>query len=702
MTFGQGLQGLAHEWGLNNYYHAKVEGQYGVGNARLLGALQTIVDATTPESGYIIGFVGDGTAGTSFESKHIIITSKPLMNIQGPQVVDRFVVAAGLVCHEVSHIRYGQHTANAVHEHYHGHKVADAISNILDDTRIELRFSADFPGVDRTVFRTAAKWIVENEGMNGSLVHYPTDVPSAFQLLIAATRYDEFMRWPYQDAKLQTAREFCKRWADKYSADDTVETHMAGVEAMLTWLRTFLPDVDTSDPGTDDDDEYDDSGEDEAPEDGPTQPGPSKSGKGKNKGEPKPGTANLGDGSLPGDEPKDEPESGEGEGDDEGDESESESKAGEGEGKGKGESNGQPTDGEGDGEGDFDSSEEPDETVSRDERAGGAHTASDKGKGGGGHRGGAVKDGLRDVTPPPSYDEQIASKNTAQDQTAQRIANKVLQTIIAKGEALDHNSLLLHRDGYGYGYGSEVRTPGTAEVGDAEALGNAFNSTKYTPSEYEPGHAYGRLRSRDAWKASRGQQDVFSRRLAHGDTSVHLVLVLDWSGSMSYNSRESAVDRLVVAIAEGLAPVKSFRMTAYQYNANVWRVWGSDDGIPAEEGLKNTAHPAGGTPTGDALDLVITDEFTNLRPEERMLVCSITDGSPDDDTRVARTVAHWRERGVGILGVNVAATGQQDIDNIIDQYGEEGGIVFDGNVLDLADELTERVGRLLQGAMVGR
>ena len=37
MTFGQGLQGLAHEWGLNNYYHAKVEGQYGVGNARLLG-----------------------------------------------------------------------------------------------------------------------------------------------------------------------------------------------------------------------------------------------------------------------------------------------------------------------------------------------------------------------------------------------------------------------------------------------------------------------------------------------------------------------------------------------------------------------------------------------------------------------------------------------------------------------------------------
>jgi Mg-chelatase subunit ChlD len=195
---------------------------------------------------------------------------------------------------------------------------------------------------------------------------------------------------------------------------------------------------------------------------------------------------------------------------------------------------------------------------------------------------------------------------------------------------------------------------------------------------------------------------VFSRRQAAGDTSVHLVLVIDWSGSMSYSSRYGQADRLVDAIGEGLAPVKSFRMTAYQYNANVWRVWGTDDGVPAEEALKHTASPAGGTPTGDALDLVITDEFSKLRPEERLLVCSITDGSPDDDTRVTRTVAHWRERGVGILGVNVAATGQQDIDNIIDQYGEEGGLVFDGNILDLADELTEKVGHLLQGAMVGR
>ena len=643
--YGRGLDSFVQEWGLNQIGDDKFD-------PVVLEALQSVLDAISPERGYLLSFVPTGTAATAFSTKRVVITSEALRGIgitdpdrwRTNRAINnrysngrRFRISAGMVCHEVSHIRYGQDTAGAVDKAYAKSpnlSLARRISNVLDDTRIEMAFAWDFPGLGRNLFNDVLEWVARKNRKNEftlNFVERVIDRSTALDAILLASRYDRWYVWPEGHKATDLCRDFGKKWAKKYTADDSVELHLAGVKECIDFLRQFPK------PAKPEPEPEPESGGDKQP--GQQQPDDSQ-------GEPQPQQSSV----SFNDEDEDMPEDGE------------------------------PEPGSGE--------DDEDEPIADPDDDG---------------------TGVLDNPEPkvPDTDSAIESSGTAGDVSMNKTRDQIAKTRdVVSAEETGGGTVVINR--VLPVNKTPARVYGTlADLSVADEVRQAFEATRYSHDEWAGGNSNGRFRSRDACRAAAGDLNVFSRRESESSTRVHLALLIDHSGSMGGWEDEQA-RTLAATIAAAMETSPVFRQSVWRYkfkynHTALDRIWSSDSTVSIEDGFRRAGMPGGSTPTGEALYALGREMVDGQKSGEALLIISLTDGAPDSVGQVKYAVQHWTDRGVAIIGTRVgigAKSNPSVMKSMRSQYGDDQVIEFLGDYKALAEDIAVVAGRVLAGAML--
>lgn len=173
-----------------------------------------------------------GTAGTSYAERKVIISPEPLAD-RTITPDEANVILTAMSVHEVSHVRYGKNTSAAVRKTWPGDDAAAALSNILDDHRIEQRFASDYPGY-AGVFAPALAY-VGRKSTGGKVL--PADRLEGVNVASAAVRYPAHIDWTDAEAE----RDWWQSWADRWSRTDKVTDHVAGVREAIEHLAIPTP-----------------------------------------------------------------------------------------------------------------------------------------------------------------------------------------------------------------------------------------------------------------------------------------------------------------------------------------------------------------------------------------------------------------------------------------------------------------------------
>jgi Mg-chelatase subunit ChlD len=689
--YGRGLDSFVREWGLDNIGDKEFD-------PVVLEALQAVLDATSPERGYILSFVPTGTAATSFSSKRVIITSEAL---RGKGIVDldrwasnearalawsrgkRFRISAGMVCHEVSHVRYGQDTAGAVDRAYKGHpnlRLAQRISNILDDTRIEAAFAWDFPGFGKSLFDDVLEWVARKSRKSvytRDTVAVVKDRNDALNAMLLGSRYERQYFWP-TDSETLRCRDFGAEWAKKYTRDDTVALHLAGVKAAIDFLRQFPKPVEPEPDST---------------TCGPMGPSSEKGEDGDDEGE---GGSQQGlspdDFNEEGDEPESKP--GQGETDESDEDGEDESTGGSSEDQDDDESDdewdegGNPRDEEEDEDDEDGESDEPEPDSSP------ADPDDD---------GSAVIENPKDSV--PNFDGSIESSGTNGDKAMNRQRDEIAKTReTISGEETRGDTVRINRKPTPKKNSWYDRPK--ADLGVAHEVRLAFESTRFSHDEWGSGHQTGRFRSRDAARAASGDLNVFSRRENESSTRVHLAMLIDYSSSMSGREHTAAM-KFAATVAAAMSDSPVYRQSVWKYidgpgsDTSLDLLWQTGQIKDIEEALADGGQPQGCTPTGEALYALGREMSDDRRGDEALLLLSLTDGAPDKPEIVKWAAEHWGDRRIAVVGVRVGIFGANKnvMDSMRDQYGDDRVIEFTGSWKDLAEDVGATIGHALAGTL---
>lgn len=194
------------------------------------GMVQSFVNAFARDGRYAVSFDENCSgAGTAMNARQVVITPAPVAD-RSISARQAGLILTGLAVHEICHPRYGRMTLQAVRKTFPGNQVADRLSNLLDDIRIERRFVADYPGY-AGVFAPTLDYIgaagVRREGGHRHVQRLSDPV----NLAIAATRYPTFSDWT-PATSLEAA--WWTAWADRWSPEDAPRRHVEAVrEALL-------------------------------------------------------------------------------------------------------------------------------------------------------------------------------------------------------------------------------------------------------------------------------------------------------------------------------------------------------------------------------------------------------------------------------------------------------------------------------------
>lgn len=164
------------------------------------------------------------TAGTSFEGRSVVITTRPLHD---PALTIEQVgeILTAMAAHEVSHDRYGLGTAEMVRaafRHDPRLPLASKLSNILDDVRIERRFVGEYPGY-AGIFDPMLEYVA---GMspNAPSPTAPSDIA------VCALRYSKWTDWSATPAG---ERKWWSDWGRKWAHEDAPARHLKGIREAL-------------------------------------------------------------------------------------------------------------------------------------------------------------------------------------------------------------------------------------------------------------------------------------------------------------------------------------------------------------------------------------------------------------------------------------------------------------------------------------
>lgn len=192
------------------------------------GMVQTFVNAFARDGRYLVTFDPRvSTAGTDMDTRRVVITPAPILD-QSIDAEQAGLILTGLAVHEISHSRYGKATAAAVARAFPRNGLADQLSNILDDVRIEARFAADYPGY-AGVFAPTLDYV--GRGMVAKNGGRPIELAAGdyANIASAAIRYSEYTDW----FGLEAERDWWQAWAGRWSREDSPRRHVEAIREAL-------------------------------------------------------------------------------------------------------------------------------------------------------------------------------------------------------------------------------------------------------------------------------------------------------------------------------------------------------------------------------------------------------------------------------------------------------------------------------------
>lgn len=194
------------------------------------GMVQSFVNAFARDGAYLVNFdETTQTAGTDMNAKRVVITPAPIADpsISAEQAGK---ILTGLAVHEICHPRYGRNTSDAVRKVFPRNPVADRLSNLLDDIRIERRFVAEYPGY-AGVFTPTLEYVGKAGTKNGLHVQRRE---GQVNIAIAATRYPDFTDWA--KSGVDADRKWWTDWAERWSREDSPKQHVDAIREALAHI----------------------------------------------------------------------------------------------------------------------------------------------------------------------------------------------------------------------------------------------------------------------------------------------------------------------------------------------------------------------------------------------------------------------------------------------------------------------------------
>ena len=169
-----------------------------------------------------------GTAGTDFDGAKVIISHKPLFDPTIDEATANTVITA-MAAHESSHVRYGKRNTSAARKM--SDPRAPRLSNILEDVRIERRFSEDYPGY-KGIFDPAATYVATSELAKNGLTSFPASKIDPLSRVSGALRYPRFVDWTGREE----SRDWWTAWGERWSRTDRPIDHVKAIEEGLVRL----------------------------------------------------------------------------------------------------------------------------------------------------------------------------------------------------------------------------------------------------------------------------------------------------------------------------------------------------------------------------------------------------------------------------------------------------------------------------------
>ena len=207
-------------------------------------------------------------------------------------------------------------------------------------------------------------------------------------------------------------------------------------------------------------------------------------------------------------------------------------------------------------------------------------------------------------------------------------------------------------------------------------------SCKGTESDYQlHGLPSGKLNTNKLASFRMGNTNIFDKRGSVTCSKASVVMLIDESGSMN-GQRLLAARETAILINEAIARIKNVNFYCYGYTTKKLNVY-AEGKRSAKWALGGTVAD-GGTPTGDAMHIV-GDRVRHITSEPCLMLV-LTDGAPDNATKVIKQDEELRKRNFIPIGIGIQT-------NAVEKTFKESVAMMD--ISQLALEL----GRLTRGKL---
>lgn len=599
------------------------------------GMVQSFVNAFARDGSYVVRFSDTTrTAGTDMKTRYVRITPAPILD-ERLEAREAGLVLTGLAVHEICHPRYGRSTYEAARAAFPYSRVAQILSNLIDDVRIERRFVADYPGY-AGVFEPLLRYISKGP--------VPT-LSDQLNLAIAAIRFDRHADWG-TDQRVAEERAWWQQWSAKIAREDSPRRHVEGIREALKHMLQVAAEQKAAEP---------------APQDGPKA---AEDGPGDDE------TDERGDDAADGDEgdtgPQDAVES----------QSEIDNEIFGDLAPDTGVPKPEPAAEE-------EEAPDPTEGMSDADIGAAADRADDEASG-------------EDLPTCPGTKEVDETAREAggvsqsdiddAEQKADAIVKEAEETEDGVDVATHYRGMLRKQ------WSDKVRRNGPASRFIRDALMRARSGHTET-ARYQK---RGRLDNHGLSRVAHGDFRVFERHHAPGPEKLLIWVLIDCSGSMTESSADAAT--AATAIADAAQHVRTTRMAVWgwsysfrksEYQPGVCRVW--QTGQPTSDIAKIADLRQGGTPDVQIMNWAYRAILREARSGERPVILFASDGG--GMYGLQQKVAEAREHGVDVysvaLGDGVDVEYQQEV------YGEGNFVEWQGSIIRTARPLAKLVARMV-------
>lgn len=592
-----------------------------------------------------------GTAGTNVRGRKVVISPAPA---QDPTLdaAQAGLVLTGMSVHEASHFRYARNSAAAIQKaivvgaiRTTNAKPAHDFANILDDIRIEDRFSREYPGYAHVFGHTLDYVATADIAKNGPWV---PRVDRPVDLALAATRYPTYATWT---PETEAERDWWQDWGRRWSAVDSPKQTVSGVLEAIAHAQQSIANPPQPEP----------------------EPDQSQGGRGEGEGQPTPGRSQDGQAPAP------SPSRSDDEQDDDQDDDQQDAPGA---------------------SGDQDEAEQQD---SRDAESAGDEDPSTGDATGVDSGAGITLVATTRVVPCVSDAVAHAAEQNGvkpwdfSGKTAQEAVNLASVTKTANGYT---GAVRWAREAGG----RPLRVPADRSV--ERAVRAAFLRSRSGHTAIDHGQKRGRLDNRSLYRVARGDVRVFHRRHAPSPGKYRFWLMVDCSSSMT-GGGWGALSPIESTIACAKAIVAAARYTPtmraavfgwttpsghdarFGHQFAVYKAW--ETGMPIDKIDDLGRVPTAGTPDLFTLAWAVSAIKDDCGRDEQPIVVMLSDGGGYGHEAMKPVVDAARRDGVEVIGVEI---GREYGHPTVKTYGESRAIEWKGSIAESARPLGELIARI--------